>query len=319
MTTSQGTVSRDEAITHFEIMLSALKFQAGGTNTRILRALFELWKGDPDAGLSGTELFGRLGSNLAIIEDSLRPAIGKLRLRLAAYNDRFKKPVRFQVSFGPPYQLLVSPSQTQHHDFVPIIFGRGNPIDPFEEIICGESEDVLFVGIASQQAFGEHIEPWFDKGRIKAKHFRVLTWRPKSDDVIDLFANHIGISKRVLIRNIRGAWENWKQLENDHETTVEVYGYSSPPALAVSNDEIIKVEMIPFNGTADGGRDWLHRPSIVLNTTDHPRGFEYFRKWFDDLWFSAMLESIRDPQLDSQVHRYWRDRRKAILEKRGLL
>jgi hypothetical protein len=49
----------------------------------------------------------------------------------------------------------------------------------------------------------------------------------------------------------------------------------------------------------------------VLTKTGNHKAYEYFKNWFDDLWFNAMANVRAE-----DVHPRWRKRREEILKER---
>jgi hypothetical protein len=319
MTEPEEHISDEEAKPHFERMLSTGKFDGSDRYEGILRILFK----DRKARLRERELAEELGRTMTIGSDSLRPTIEALRAKLGKYNDESGAPVLFNISMGR-YQLVVRRREfSRDSDGVELLLKRNDPSDPFEDLVCSPSEDVLLISIAMAGLFAEKIKPWFDNNHIKTKHFRVLTWRPRLPSVRNIFAAHLGQTDSIHADYIKAAWRNWKKLEAEQwkkakkgkdVPALEVYGYDVvPTAIGVCNDRYIKIELLPFNPIwkKDNRRTADNRPALVISKASSSQRYECFRGWFEDFWLNAMLNA-------KQVHPRWRARREELLQKRGL-
>jgi hypothetical protein len=216
---------------------------------QILAILFELRRSDVTAKLTESQIKEKLPP-LSIGPDSFRPAVAKLRQKLSAYNrkstTKFTIPLRHYrlVIFQNESKQKVKPPKS---DTVRLLLERATSQDPFEQIICGSSEDVVYLSIASQTTFDEQIQPWFKAKQIRAKHFRVLTWQPRKKILINALANLVGLDEQVTYSYIKNSWNKWKRLEKAYEA-VEVYGYNLFPTIGgVCNDQQMRVELVPFN------------------------------------------------------------------------
>jgi hypothetical protein len=300
-------VEREAAIAAVEEMLSSAFVELSETENSILSVLLTQYK-DRKPGLQSKGLYESL-KNPTISVGSIRSAMQRLQEKIARYNEQARKPVKVIVT-DSPYRLLI-PSREMPDANVRLLLDRNDRSDPFPRIIHGDCEDIFFMTIASQDTFAEKIEPWFRAGSVKTKHFRVLALKPNSGSnfTVQALAAVFGLNEGTLKNNIELAWKNWKGLEDQHPSVVEVYGYDSiPTALAVFDDQTMRVEFLPFNPVG-GERRSLNRPAIIIDAVNNQPGYAYFRKWFDDLWFTAMYNAKEE-----EVHENWRERRKALLK-----
>lgn len=289
-------IAPEDASRLFERLLSSKPFRQTGNCRSVLELLIRRWT-DRKGPVSPKDLLTHLRRDE---NTQISPIKARIRKKLDIFNRDSDCQFVFTLPEGKGNCQLVIERRSAHREGdggVSIIFGRSDPKDPFEDIICRSKGSVLFVGIASLPVLAEHIEPWFNSGSIRTKHFRVLTWRPRSGRVIEACAKHIGQETPVLKRNINAAWKSWRKIEQDHAEVVEVYSYSVfPMALSVYDQDQMKVELVPFNRIG-GQRGSNNRPTILLNRTDHPREFEYFRDWFEDLWFDAMFQALKNKEV----------------------
>ena len=314
----QKPVSYAEAKPHFEHMLASGEFSGSDMYISVLQILFQshrdqLHTDEKNPRLTEPELREKLGPQRNI--KSLRSTIGKLRGKLREYNDKNKGvPIVFEIP-KRRYWLDVSPRiPAGDSDRVQLLLRRNDPNDPFEELVCSPSEDILLISIAMAGVFDQFIQPWFRNNQIKAKHFRALTFRPRSPSVRGAFAAHLGQDESIHRKNIGDAWDKWKKLEKEQWTkaekegnhpTLEVYGYDLPPtAIGVCNYRSFKVELLPFNPIwrKENRRIAENRPALVINKADNSERYECFRGWFEDLWRDA---KARTPE--AYVHPGWRD------------
>jgi len=343
---SVGRVNPEEVREHLNEILESDAFSGSGVENdycrSVIQVLCDRWKPSGAVPLIvGSELLKQMAERFALhdLRENdptwpVRNAIDKIRDELlpAYYAANPHAPIRFTIPLSPKgtrgwkLTILRQRPMTVTADYIRLFLRRNEPGNPFEEIVCSPSEVVLFMSIASVPAYYEHIEPWFQERRIRARHFRVLTWRPppQSERMIEAAADTFGQDKGSLKGNIDLAWERWKSLEleilkDKHAPRLEVYAYHVfPTALAIYNDDAIKVEFLPFNPKG-GARSSTNHPQILINAADYRRAYDYFRGWFDDIWFRSMHATLADERLDAEVHPYWRDRRKPILQARGLI
>ncbi len=312
----------EEVDAALSIMLSSPEFRNATQCATALRALHKKWTENPTERLSDIDLAKalRFGTrNKPDAQTSARVVVSKLKAKLATYNAKHPGSLwRFGLSTSPGYRLVVLP-HTPSEDLVPLLFShRAQTLDWFRDTICSASDDILFVTVASNHTI-TRIFPWFDSGIVAARHFRVLTWRPKSKGEVAAFAANNGERKADLLANIDSAWASWKRLEVDNEC-VEVYGYTASPTLqALCGPDAIKVELLLFNRAgADRGFHECgspdRRPALFLKRLDHPAAYSLVRSSFEDLWWTAMSEAK-----ERDVHQRWRASRKQRLAERKLL
>lgn len=311
MTGPPSPVSIAEAKPYFEQMLATGEF-SDSLHEPILLNLFDRLKARRGARTPQKELYDALSKTFSFSEDSLRPSIRSLRDKLLRYNLAHRPPIEFTIPVKR-YVLVVTRSESKSEPGrVRLLLRRGAPGDLFEKIVCDPSDSVLFVGLAAKPVFDEYLKPWFKKARIRTKHFRVLTWRP-AKGLVDVVAAHLGQNAEDLAKNIESAWKEWQELQASHPH-VEVYGYAAvPTVLGVCNDQYLKAEFVPVNGPG-GTRASSVRPSIIIERGVNPDAYNYFRAWFDDLWFSAMGRARQQ-----DVHPRWRVVRNQLLRQRRQL
>lgn len=257
----------------------------------------------------------------------IRLSVEKLRNELLPryYTEHPRESIKFEIPKNPPgqrgYCLLVTRQfhSTKYEDIQLFFDGRENTKDWFRHTIC-ESSEVLFVSVGMQHAL-DLIVPWFKDGLVTAKHFRVLTWRPKDDsmDVVSAFTDHTEEEPERFLDKQRRAWLDWKRMEGIYPF-VEVCGYESIPTMqGVCNaDHSIVVELFPFH-RADTKHGYhscgttAHRPMIFAESGKSPQAFWLFKHAFEDLWF----ESLRRASLDA-VHPRWQENRTRLFRERGL-
>ncbi len=308
-------IAPEEATPLFERLLSSEPFRQAEKCRLVLKTLFQHWM-DRKGAVSQKELLTHLQWRLDI---QISPIMAAIREKLEIFNRESACQLVFELLKGKGNCQLVihrRPAHQKGDGGVSIVFGRRDPKDPFEDIVCGSEGEVLFVGIAALSTLNDRIEPWFNSRSIRTTHLRVLSWRPlRSEGLIEACAMHIGHGAPAgLQHTIDAAWERWKKLEQEHDA-VEVYAYSAlPTALTVYNDRQMKIELLPFNRPG-GPKDFNNRPAIFLNRNDHPREFEYFRDWFEDLWFDAMFQALQNYEV--LPHR--RERATALLRERGFI
>jgi hypothetical protein len=74
------------------------------------------------------------------------------------------------------------------------------------------------------------------------------------------------------------------------------------------SDPQLKVEAVPFNKALD------RRPTLIQNITSQRMGYQYFRSWFEGLWFDAMANAS-----ETEVAERWREPRMKLLGRRKLI
>jgi len=296
------------------------EFRKAHLCVQVLRTLFESFQRDPQHVFSDTEIAEAVELRMSSDHQSasrgqVRTAISDIRSRLRKYRDRNTgNSIIFDVVGNGDYRLAIQ-HRVPAEDRVRFIFEHRKHTEAwFEETVCGPSSDVLLVSIASQHTL-DLLSPWFADGLVKAKHFRVLTWRPRSRLVTASLCEHLGETLPRFAKNLRDAWKSWKQLQDKYEF-VEVYGYSSVPTTqGVCSDTAIKVELLPFHraGLDRGFHGWGspdRRPAILATVTDSPMTYRVLKESFEDLWTYSMQNTP-----ESAVHPRWRlERRKRLAE-----
>src|SRR5262249_44528122 len=151
----------------------------------------------------------------------------------------------------------------------------------YDNICSAEGGEVLFVSIGSRHTL-DQIETWFQQDLVKLSHFRVLTWRPLSHEVVVSLCDHLGEDADETTENIDSAWSRWKRLEEQFDT-LEVYHYTSiPTCQAICTKTSMKVELLPFNrygkdqGFHESGSPHT-RPAMFLSSVGNPTIFHLFR------------------------------------------
>jgi hypothetical protein len=309
-------ISRSEAEPYFEKIRSTEMLRGDGIESehcrRILEVLFELWAADPDAKVGQKYLAEKLGLSLnenheVASANSVRLAAQKLRDHILPSHDRAypDDAIRFEIPKSKrksPYHLrvyrLAIPSEphprSEDRDLVPLVFqNRHNTREWYQDAVCGPSTDVLWISTASRHSLDEVVQ-WFKHKAVRTDRFRVLTWRPRSDAVVEAFCEHIDEMPGRVKDNCDSAWRTWKSIEAENDF-VEVHGYTSVPTMQAicKADQSMKIELLPFNCNdlahgfhQCGTRE--QRPALLLDAAIHPASFLFFKNALEDMWIDAV-------------------------------
>lgn len=323
----EDNVSRDEAEKHRARILAFIK--PGKENDgccRVLQILFDQCVENPEATIHQRPLAE--GAALPLDEDQqnstlVRLAIDKLRKELLPqfYQQNPREVLQFDIPSNPRgigYNLIIKPrapaSDAGTREDIPIIFNyRKHTGQWFRNVVCGPA-NILFVTVGSQHTL-DTILPWFESGDVKAQHFRVLIWRPQSEEIAAAFSDHTGESATLFFAKQGRAWNSWKKIEGEYPF-IEAYGYTSVPTMQAlcEADISMQVEILPFyrpsveDEYSGGAGVTDHRPALWLTAAEHARSFRFFKNSFEKLWMAAMAWTPED-----EVHPRWRERRKALL------
>jgi hypothetical protein len=285
--------------------------------------LFKQLRGNPDAVANQRDLAKalRLGnSDKDLVK--VRQAAETLRDKLLPKYERQHRHdlIRFELPLKE-YRLRLRREAGKRDEPVRLLF-QNRSGDWLERFVCKSKGDILHASISSRNSLDDKILRWFERGLVRATHFRVLTWRPSEEyraGAVAALARQLNLSPKTLQDNMDYAWEKWKGLEEKHEF-VEVYGYGpTPTAQATCNDQFIKVELLPLNRPRKQGfhecGDTDNRPGLIISSRQ--AAYWTFRNWFEDLWIDAMVDTFK--HAPSLVAERWREPGLAMLRKRSLL
>lgn len=281
---------------------------------RLLETLIDVWLKDRNGRRKQHQLVHALGLQPVNEESTLtvRQTAEKIRnyLLVEYYRARPLDPIVVdlpKVRDKQGYRLLIQkntrPLSAEGRGLLLLNY-RAKQAAWFEKTIC-TSKDVLFVSVGSQLAIYE-IELLLKAGRVAAKHFRVLTWLPASEEVAQAFAEHLDEHPASFMEKARTAWNEWKRLERLYDA-FEVYAYATFPSMQAicDADTSVQIELFPFNRAAT--HEGFHaagtlskRPALLIDAAKDAEAYQLFKGAFEDLWTEAKQKA---PAAD--VHPRW--------------
>jgi hypothetical protein len=211
-------ISHLDATALFGRIMASKAFGGSGSENQncrgILDFLFRQRLEDQRGRFDTADLGEALGLNLngahgETNRDAIRLAVNKLRHKILPAFEKENPKEAFSLrvpkdGLRPPYHVEFVPKRSaapvvDEFDGVSarlILGNRDKTTEWFRRAVC-DSPDVLFATVGSQHTL-DQITPWFEDGEVSAKHFRVLTCRPRSLEILSIINRSPPRKRRAL-------------------------------------------------------------------------------------------------------------------------